>query len=112
MTKTVRAACVMGWPANDIRVVANDALLADNPALAKLFEVMSIPLEDIFAQHLAHKTVLSIIAWAVFAILLWGRHRLGWRGRTAIGWTVAGFVLLILGYFGSKFVLQIVLHRV
>ena len=69
-------------------------------------------LEDIFAQHLAHKTVLSIVAWAVFATLLWGRHRLGWRGRTAISWTVAGFVLLILGYFGSKFVLQIVLHRV
>jgi len=43
--------CVMGWPANDIRVVANDAFLADNPALAKLFEVMSIPLEDIFAQN-------------------------------------------------------------
>ncbi|HET9070117.1 MAG TPA: glycine betaine ABC transporter substrate-binding protein, partial [Amaricoccus sp.] len=39
------------WPANDIRVVANDAFLADNPALAKLFEVMSIPLEDIFAQN-------------------------------------------------------------
>jgi glycine betaine/proline transport system substrate-binding protein len=43
--------CNMGWPANDIRVVANDAFLADNPALAKLFEVMSIPLEDIFAQN-------------------------------------------------------------
>ena len=43
--------CNMGWPANDIRVVANDAFLAENPALAKLFEVMSIPLEDIFAQN-------------------------------------------------------------
>ncbi len=43
--------CNMGWPANDIRVVANDAFLADNPAVAKLFEVMSIPLDDIFAQN-------------------------------------------------------------
>jgi glycine betaine/proline transport system substrate-binding protein len=43
--------CNMGWPANDIRVVANDEFLAENPALAKLFEVMSIPLEDIFAQN-------------------------------------------------------------
>ena len=42
--------CNMGWPANDIRV-RNDAFLAENPALAKLFEVMSIPLEDIFAQN-------------------------------------------------------------
>ena len=43
--------CNMGWPANDIRVVANDEFLAENPALNKLFEVMSIPLEDIFAQN-------------------------------------------------------------
>lgn len=68
-------------------------------------------LEDMFAQHLAHKTVLSLIAWSVFATLLWGRHRLGWRGITAIRWTLAGFCFLILGYFGSKFVLQIVLAR-
>jgi ABC-type uncharacterized transport system permease subunit len=68
-------------------------------------------LEDVFAQHLAHKTVLSIVAWLVFAVLLWGRHRLGWRGLTAIRWTLAGFCLLILGYFGSKFVLEVLLAR-
>jgi ABC-type uncharacterized transport system permease subunit len=68
-------------------------------------------LEDIMAQHLAHKTVLSGIAWLVFATLLWGRHFLGWRGVTAIRWTLAGFGLLILAYFGSKFVLQLVLQR-
>ncbi|MBP8927012.1 MAG: cytochrome c biogenesis protein CcsA [Pseudomonadales bacterium] len=68
-------------------------------------------LEDLFAQHLAHKTVLSIIAWLVFATLLWGRHRLGWRGITAIKWTLTGFSLLILAYFGSKFVLEFILHR-
>jgi len=68
-------------------------------------------LEDIFAQHLAHKTVLSIIAWLVFATLLWGRHRKGWRGLTAIRWTLSGFALLILAYFGSKFVLELLLHR-
>ena len=68
-------------------------------------------LENMFAQHLAHKTILSIIAWLVFAVLLWGKHRLGWRGTTAVRWTVAGFVLLILAYFGSKFVLELVLHR-
>ena len=67
--------------------------------------------ENLFAQHLAHKTVLSIIAWLVFATLLWGRHQLGWRGITAIKWTLAGFSLLILAYFGSKIVLEFVLHR-
>ena len=68
-------------------------------------------LEDIFAQHLVHKTVLSIGAWLVFAILLWGRWRFGWRGRTAIRWTVGGFVFLMLAYFGSKLVLELILER-
>ena len=66
-------------------------------------------LEDIFAQHLVHKTVLSLIAWAVFAILLWGHWRFGWRGRTAIRWTLGGFLFLMLAYFGSKLVLELLL---
>ena len=68
-------------------------------------------LHDIFAQHLAHKTILSIIAWAVFAILLLGRHIKGWRGTTATKWTLAGFSALMLAYFGSKFVLEILLSQ-
>ncbi len=68
-------------------------------------------LEDIFAQHLVHKTVLSIVAWAVFGVLLWGRWHSGWRGRTAIRWTLGGFVLLLLAYFGSKLVLELILGR-
>ena len=68
-------------------------------------------IEDIFAQHLVHKTVLSVAAWLVFAILLWGRWRFGWRGRTAVRWTLSGFVVLMLAYFGSKMVLEFfVLH--
>ena len=66
-------------------------------------------LENMFAQQLAHKTVLSIIAWFVFLILLIGHWKLGWRGRTAIRWTLTGFVFLMLAYFGSKFVLEIIL---
>lgn len=68
-------------------------------------------LEDLFAQHLVHKTVLSILAWFVFAILLWGRWRYGWRGKTAIRWTLGGFVSLLLAYLGSKMVLELVLGR-
>lgn len=68
-------------------------------------------LQNIFAQHLVHKTVLSLIAWVVFAVLLWGRWRYGWRGRVAIRWTLGGFVALMLAYFGSKMVLELVLHR-
>ncbi|WP_068828003.1 cytochrome C assembly family protein [Pseudomonas sp. BMS12] len=66
--------------------------------------------EDLFAQHLVHKTVLSCIAWSVFAVLLWGRHQLGWRGHKAIRWTLAGFCLLMLAYFGSKLVREFILH--
>ncbi len=68
-------------------------------------------LQNMFAQHLVHKTVLSTLAWLVFGALLVGRYRYGWRGRTAITWTLSGFVILILAYFGSKAVLQLILHR-
>lgn len=63
-------------------------------------------LHDWFAQHLAHKTLLSITAWLIFGVLLWGRWRHGWRGHTAIRWTLAGYAVLILAYFGSKLVLE------
>jgi len=68
-------------------------------------------LKDIFAQHLVHKTVLSSVAWSVFAILLWGHWRYGWRGKTAIRWSVSGFFVLMLAYFGSKLVLELILQR-
>lgn len=68
-------------------------------------------LEDMLAQHLVHKTVLSTLAWLVFGALLVGRFRYGWRGRTAIIWTLSGFVILILAYFGSKAVLEFILKR-
>ena len=67
-------------------------------------------LEDIFAQHLVHKTILSIAGWIIFGVLLWGRWRFGWRGRTAIRWTLSGFALLALAYFGSKLVLELILN--
>ena len=60
-------------------------------------------LEDLFAQHLVHKATLSFIAWGVFGVLLWGRWRFGWRGRTAIRWTLSGFVFLALAYFCLAF---------
>ena len=66
-------------------------------------------INDIFAQHLVHKTILSITAWLVFGILLWGRWRYGWRGSLAVRLTLAGVILLILAYFGSKMVLEMIL---
>lgn len=67
--------------------------------------------DDLFAQHLVHKTVLSILAWINFSGLILGRIRYGWRGRTAIKLTLCGFLSLLLAYFGSKLVLELILHR-
>lgn len=70
-----------------------------------------LTLQDMFAQHLVHKTILSLSAWLVFAILIWGRWRYGWRGRRAIRWTLTGLITLLLAYFGSKIVLELILQR-
>jgi ABC-type uncharacterized transport system permease subunit len=58
-----------------------------------------------------HKTVFSVLAWAVFAALLTGRRLQGWRGRQATRWVYAGAVLLLLAYVGSRFVLEVLLGR-
>jgi ABC-type uncharacterized transport system permease subunit len=68
-------------------------------------------IEDLFAQHLVHKTFFSIAAWLIFSGLLLGRSRYGWRGRTAIKWTLLGFLFLLLAYFGSKLVMELILNR-
>lgn len=68
-------------------------------------------MEDLFAQHLVHKTFFSMLAWLIFCGLLIGRRRYGWRGRTAIKWTLLGFLFLLLAYFGSKLVLELILKR-
>jgi len=66
-------------------------------------------LEDIFAQHLVHKTVLSIVGWFILGTLLFGRFKFGWRGKTAIRWTLSSFGFLMVAFFGSKLVLEFIL---
>ena len=69
--------------------------------------------EEIFGKAwlFNHKALFGFISWGVFAVLLWGHYYYGWRGRTAVRWTVSGFVFLMLAYLGSKFVLEVLLHR-
>ena len=69
--------------------------------------------EQIFgrAWQFNHKVLFGFISWAVFGVLLAGHHFYGWRGRTAVSWTMSGFALLVLAYIGSKFVLEVILHR-
>ena len=68
--------------------------------------------ENLFAQHLVHKTVLSVLSWLAFGALLLGRWRYGWRGATAVRWTLVAMALLVLAFFGSKFVLELLLRRI
>ena len=67
--------------------------------------------ENLFAQHLVHKTVLSLLSWLVFGGLLLGRWLRGWRGSIAVRWTLVAMGLLLLAFFGSQFVLEMLLHR-
>jgi ABC-type uncharacterized transport system permease subunit len=70
--------------------------------------------EALFGQPIRfdHKTVFTLVAWVTFGALLVGRVTRGWRGRLALSWTLSGFAMLVLAYAGSRFVLEVVLHRV
>lgn len=66
---------------------------------------------DLFGQRLVHKVVLALVAWAIFGVLLLGRYRFGWRGRKARRLVLSGFVVLVMSYFVTKFVLEVLLDR-
>ncbi|MCT6700280.1 inner membrane protein YpjD [Rheinheimera sp. 4Y26] len=66
---------------------------------------------DWFAKHNIHKNMLSLLAFALFSLLLIGHARLGWRGRVANALTISASLLLTLAYFGSRFVREILLQR-
>lgn len=87
-------------------------------SLAASFVVLTLALvtgvvfvEDLLAQHLSHKTVLSLLSWIVLASLLFGRWRWGWRGPRAVKLTLTAMVLLALAFFGSVFVRELILQR-
>lgn len=69
--------------------------------------------EELFHKPLRfnHETVFAVISWLIFAALLVGRLRYGWRGRRALRWTGSGFVVLLLAYAGSRFVWEVLLGR-
>ncbi len=69
--------------------------------------------QEIFGQpfQLTHHTVLSLAAWLVFGLYLLGHWKFGWRGKIAVRWVLVGGILLVLGYLGTKFVLEVLLGR-
>ncbi|MFS8933101.1 cytochrome C assembly family protein [Cupriavidus taiwanensis] len=69
--------------------------------------------EELFGRafRLDHKTVFALISWAMFGGILAGRIFRGWRGKVALRWVIASFGILLLAYVGSRFVIEVVLHR-
>ena len=69
--------------------------------------------EELFgtAFKFEHKTIFTLLSWVLFGVLLAGRRWRGWRGRTALSFTLTGFTTLLLAYVGSRFVMEVVLHR-
>ncbi len=69
--------------------------------------------KEIFGKPVVfnHHTVLSLVSWLVFAILLAGRWRFGWRGRIAARWTIGGFAFLLLAYLGTKFIVEFIIQE-
>lgn len=76
--------------------------------LAILFGLVYV--ENLVAQHLAHMTVLTLVGWLIFALLLAGRHFLGWRGITAGRLTIAGFIMLMVAFFGTRVIVDLLHH--
>ena len=100
-------------------ILAMEALLFRMIVIA--FSLLTIALgsgvmfsEVIFGRAMAldHKTLFGFASWGIFAALLIGRHIYGWRGRIALRWTLAGFLVLFLAYIGSRFVSEVLLGRI
>jgi len=66
--------------------------------------------ENLFEQHLIHKTFFAILAWLVYGLFLFGHAKYGWRGQTAARFTIWAYFLLILSYIGTAFILQFIIH--
>ena len=69
--------------------------------------------EEVFGKpwRLDHKTIFTVVSWLTFGTLLVGRTLWGWRGRLAARFTLWGFLLVFMAYIGSRFVLEVILHR-
>ena len=119
-------ALVLAVQNNNLHSHNNSAILRTLPALEDmehlLFRLIAIGLvllsigllsgfyflDNLFGANIAHKTILSIIAWLVFSILLYGRWQYGWRGKKAVHWTLAGFIVLMLSFFGTKIIQEFI----
>lgn len=97
-------------------LLATEQLLATLTTSGFIFLLLAVTsgfvfVENLFAQHLTHKSALSVAATVIFGLLVAGRQLSGWRGRRMLQLYLAGFLVLVLAYFGSKLVLELILDR-
>ncbi len=114
--RRLRVAKVSGWTSTLPPLFATERLLFGVLGGGWILLTLALAtgvvfLEDMFAQHLAHKSVLSLLGWVILTVLIAGHLRWGWRGRRAVHWLLGTFVLLMIAYFGSKAVLEQLLGR-
>lgn len=62
--------------------------------------------DGFLTEGMGHKVTFSIMAWVLFALLIFGRLTQGWRGQKAIKLNLLAMALLALGYLGSQIVLD------
>lgn len=65
-------------------------------------------LDNMFADGMGHKAVLSILAWWVYAVMLWQQYSKGCKIRTAVIYTLSGAGLLFLAYFAARIVNELI----
>lgn len=114
--RALRRHAVHAWtrflpPLTELERLLFEVILVGYVLLTATLVTGVVFVHDLFAQHIVHKTVLSVLSWAVFGVLLIGRWRYGWRGARAVRWTLAAMVLLLLAYFGTQFVRELILKR-
>lgn len=105
-----------GWmralpPLTELESVLFRTLTVGFLLLSAAILVGAVFVGNLFQQHLVHKTVLSLVSWLIFATLLFGRWRWGWRGPRAVRWTLVAMAVLLLAFFGSRFVIELILKR-
>ncbi len=98
-------------PLQSMETLLFDMLMVGFGLLTVALALGAVTVDDLLAQHLVHKTFFSVLSWAVFAGLLWGHWRYGWRGQRAVRFTLTGFALLAVGFVGSKLVLELILGQ-
>ncbi|MGM8909964.1 MULTISPECIES: cytochrome C assembly family protein [unclassified Psychrobacter] len=96
-------------PLQSMESLLFDMILVGFIILSIALGIGFIYVQDLMAQHIVHKTVFSLLSWILFGVLLIGHWRAGWRGKRAANITFYAFILLAVGFVGSKFVLELVL---